>query len=186
MRGTLGAAWMILDVLRQMDQEAVPRHDGTPTGLSWYGGWAKPVLKRPQTEPCWSKRIAEMLVERGMDARSEVPYPDPLVGKRCDVVVDIPGEGRLWLEIKGAWKSWWVRRGSDYIYRSYLLHPLVEGLDPKTHTVPLDLQKLDHLGRPDANSVGALLVGFDSVEHPMDEDVGSLAHLAGLNRWPWS
>ena len=84
-----------------------------------------------------------------------------------------------------AWKEYWRQQGGELICRSYLLHPLVKDLPPKTHTVPLDLKKLTTLHTPDAHRVGMLLIGFDTEEAPMDPDVAELADLASLNRLPW-
>ena len=45
-------AAVLLQCLRDMDLEACPRPDGSPTGLAWYGGHREPDKKRPRTEPC--------------------------------------------------------------------------------------------------------------------------------------
>jgi len=87
--------------LRRMDAEAVPRPDGTPTGLWWFGGHARPELRRPQTEVEWSRRLATILADAGYDARREVSYPDR-PRDRCDLVVTLPDAGRIWIEVKGA------------------------------------------------------------------------------------
>ena len=100
------------------------------------GGHAKPALKRPQTECCWSDRLAELLREAGFDARREVRYrAAPRL--RCDLQLTGPDGGRTWLEIKGAWKHWWNHeRGSNGIYRAYLLDRF--HLDPgATGVMPL-------------------------------------------------
>jgi hypothetical protein len=68
-------------------------------------------------------------------------------------------DGRIWIEIKGAWKAWWGKR--DHLYRSYLLHPLVPGLDPKTHTAALDVEKVSRMTSKAADHVGLLLIGFE-------------------------
>lgn len=181
---------LIFQILRQMDAEAEPTTEGVPTGLNWYGGHARTELKKPQSEPEWSKAIAERLREQGFNAEAEVRYPASDAVEtprtRCDVVVMDENGRRTWIEIKGAWRTYWEQSGSLLLYRSYLLHPLVDGLDPKTHTVPLDMQKLATLRKPDADEAGILLIGFDSTQSPMDDDVAELTSLAGLDDAPWS
>ncbi len=167
-----------------MDAEATTERDGFPTGLNWYGPHAKPEQKQPKSEPNWSKRLAELLNEQAYQAQSEVGYPQ-LARKRCDVVVKLPDGQRLWMEIKGAWREYWRRQGNLYFYHSYLFHPLKTGLDPKTHTVPHDLGKLDSLTSEDTDHTALLLVGFDSTDFPMDEDVNELVTLTGLGQSPW-
>ena len=172
----------VFDCLRRMDCEATTIVKGAPTGLNWYGGYAG----NRQTEPQWSRRLVELLRADGLDAKRECRYPG-LPRARCDVVIDLGAGETLWLEIKGAWKEYWRQQGNEWIYRSYLLHPLVAGLDKtKTHTAPLDLKKLETLTRRDAAYVGMLLVGFDSDTAPMDADVAELVRLAGLEMQPWT
>ena len=172
--------------LRRMDEEADTIRDGHVTGLNWYGGHARPELKRPQTEPEWTKRLAVMLGDSGWDARAEVAYPS--LGRsrrnRCDLVVTLEGGQRAWIEIKGAWRTYWKRKGGMWFYKSYLFHPLVPGLDAsKTHTVPRDLEKLATLTGSDAAWVGEVVVGFDEAIDPMDGDIARLEELAGLGVW---
>lgn len=176
---------VLFEALRRMDAEADTSKSGNPAGLNWYGGYREPAKARPRTEVCWSQRLGELLPASGFPTRVEVPYPS--LGRcKCDNVVSLEDGSTLWLESKGAWRDYWTARGGTLIYRSYLLHPLVPGLDAsKTHTVPLDLQKLATLRPPHADRVGVLLVGFERADDPMDGDVGELVSLAGLDRSPW-
>jgi len=172
--------------LRRMDDEANVRIDGHPTGLAWYGGYFRPDFKKPQTEPSWSKRLAQLLPSEGYPCVDSVPYPHPSLKRcKCDIVAMLSDGHRVWIEIKGAWKEYWRQNRREWIYRSYLLHPLVGGLDAKSHTVPIDLDRLKSIRSTDGSGVGCLLVGFDSDEAPMDQDVEELQRLAGLNRDPW-
>lgn len=176
----------VLASLRQMDREAVPRPDGQATGLWWYGGHARPGLKKPQTEVEWSRRLGVLLTAAGYPTRREVPYPDK-PRDRCDLVVTLNDGRRLWLEVKGAWKDYWVARGGAGIFRSYLLHPLVPYPSMKKgHTAALDLAKLTRVGPPDADLVALLLVVFDTDDAPAAGDVEELVSLAKLDRAPWS
>jgi hypothetical protein len=172
--------------LRQMDSEANTKMQDYTTGLAWYGGYFRPELKKPHTEPCWSTRLSQLLPQEGFPSESSVQYPDILPKRRrCDLVASLPNGRRVWIEIKGAWKEYWRQTGGEWIYRSYLLHPLLAGLDPKTHTVPLDLERLKAVRQQDGSDIGCLLVGFDSNEAPMDADIEELQKLAGLSGKPW-
>lgn len=176
----------IFHCLRCMDAEATTVRDGFPTGLYWYGGHVHPEQSRPHTEPNWVHHLAERLGREGVDAQCEVTYPSRS-RRRCDLVVTLPDGSSLWLEVKGAWKEYWRRLGrGDRLYRSYLLHPLVPGLDQtKTHTAALDLKKIEALDGVEAGRAGLLLIGFDSLAAPMDGDVAELIALAGLDADPW-
>jgi hypothetical protein len=181
---TIRFAKALFKALRLMDREACCTPDGDPTGLSWYGGFFRPECSKPPTETSWTRRLEQLLPTYGFPTEREVCYPhNPRL--KCDNVVTLPGGARLWLENKGAWRDYWTENGGLGIYRSYLLHPLVPGLDPKTHTVPLDLKKLSHLRRPAADYIGFLLLGFDTAKDPMDADVARLIRLARLDRSPW-
>ena len=177
----------LFKALRQMDSEANVDRNGHPTGLNWYGGDARPELKRPQTEPEWTKRLAKILPAMGLPTKAEARYPGLPAGRlnRCDLVITESDGGRLWLEIKGAWTTYWVHKGSEGIYRAYLFHPVLPDLPPKSHTAALDVKKLSALTPSDAQAVGLLLIGFDSISVPMSGDVGELARLVRLDTAPW-
>jgi hypothetical protein len=171
--------------LRQMDKEACGQYHGFPTGLNFYGGHRRPELKRPPTETSWTQRLAELLPDHGFPTQAEVHYPSKPRWK-CDDVLTLPTGGKLWLEVKGAWKKYWMDRDKLRIFHSYLLyHPDASGMDPKSHTVPLDLDKLSTLTREHAEAIGMLLLGFDSVDDPMDDDVSRLVNFSKLDRKPW-
>ena len=173
--------------LRLMDAEAITVRDGAVTGLSWYGAHSQHGRPKPRTEPEWMVRLARLLEELGLHTIREAMYPDLTKNtkNRCDLLMYMPNGEKVWVEVKGAWKEYW-RNHSESIYRSYLLHPLVPGLDQtKTHTVPLDLEKLARLHKPEADHVGMLVVGFDSTNAPMDDDIRELCRLSGLGSDPW-
>ncbi len=176
----------IFTALRRMDREAVARADGKATGLWWYGGHARPELRRPSTEVEWSRRLAALLGSSGLAARQEVAYPAQ-PRERCDLVVEIPGRGRAWLEVKGAWKDYWSARDRDDVFRAYLLHPLVPFPSVRrTHTAALDIAKLVRL-RPDDGALAALLVvGFDTADDPLAGDLAELVDRAELDAAPWT
>lgn len=177
-------AHAVFESLRRMDAEAEVLRDGNPTGLSWYAGFSRPELKRPRTEPEWSLRLAILLSECGFPSHAERTYPTSR--KKCDLVIEVPELGRLWLEVKGAWKQWWVDRGNEFTYRSYLFHPLLPGLDSsKKHTAAFDLKKLDAVSRDNGSHVGLLLVGFDG-DAEIGPDIDAFRRLAELDANVWS
>ncbi len=175
----------IFSYLRCMDQEATTLTSASvAAGLSDYGRHARPELKRPQGEVEWSRQLAILLEEDGIRVSREVPYParpETRGRKACDLVVTTANGETVWLEIKGAWRDYWKGGG---LYRTYLLHPLEEGLDQsKPHTVPFDLVKLSSLHPPAADFVAELVVGFERPDDPMDDDIATLVSLAGLSEW---
>lgn len=171
--------------LRRMDEEALTMvASGLRAGLSDYGRHARPDNKKPSAEVEWSRRLTTLLSQDGVPTSPEVQYPEQVIRgrrQRCDLVVTLAGGATIWVEVKGAWRDYW---NGGWIYRSYLLHPLEAGLDKtKTHTVPFDLLKLSRLAPPQADFVGQLVVGFDQVSDPMDNDIATLVSLAGLTQW---
>lgn len=162
----------LVTALRIMDAEALPVN-GKPTGLNWYGGWARPDLKRPQTEVEWTKVLAKRL-----GCQREIPYPSH-PKKRCDLVVD----RTCWIEVKGLWPAYWAAQGQRAIYEAYLFDPLKSSKLGKSHTAARDVIKLGGLLAKDAAVVGLVLVGFDSVREPCNADISEFAQLAGLGSW---
>lgn len=170
-----------------MDEEAQTTHEGYKTGLHYYGGHYQPDESRPDTEPSWTNRLAEMLPKHGWSCEVEQQYPEAPDGQssRCDLVIEVDDGSRLWLEVKGAWKDYWLEKGGHVIYRSYLLHPLIDGLMEKSHTAANDLRKLEQLDSDHATHVGLLLVGFDRPDAPMEEDIDELKQLTDLGSGGW-
>jgi len=158
--------------LRNMDREAIPRPDSVPTGLAWYGAHARPELKKPQTEVEWSNRLAALLTGTGTPTLRELAYPGPH-RRRCDLCLEL-SDGRFWLELKGAWKEWWVRQGDMSTYLRHL-----------HESTAADLRKLEDLSPPQATRVGLLLVGFDTPADPMQADVSSFVDKNGLAETEW-
>lgn len=180
--------YQLFSFLRLMDKDASHSRssDGRPFGLGDYGRHARPDLTRPQNEVEWSCKLIKLFSRLpGVVADGEVAYPKMKSAgarrRRCDIVLSL-GDKRIWIEIKGAWRSYWG--GNNKIYRSYLLHPLVSGLDAsKSHTVPFDLMKLGTLASPQAHAVGQVLIGFEDPKDPIGEEVDTLVRLSDLPSW---
>lgn len=158
--------------LRAMDSEALPVND-TPTGLNWYGRWARRDLKRPHTEVEWTRALAARL-----GCQREVRYPaDPQ--NRCDLVVD-----KCWIEVKGLWPAYWEAMGQRAIYEAYLFDPLKPYPSlAKSHTAARDIVKISRISSEVAHTVGLVLVGFDSDSKSCDGDIDEFTRLANLGHW---
>jgi hypothetical protein len=181
-------ARLMFKILHAMDRGAATVRGGEAAGLYRYGWHAQPDHDRPQTEPHWCSELARRLSARDIRTRVNVAYPglDDDLRNRCDLVVEMVDGATLWIEVKGAWKEYWRKQGKTRTYESYLLHPLVEGLDDsKTHTVPLDLDRLATLRPGDADFTAMLVIGFDTARASMDREVARLEKLAGLREYPW-
>lgn len=92
--------------LRAIDAEAVPLPSGVPIGLRWYAYHRRRDEANPKNfrnEEDWSRRLKELLAIENIPAVTEKRYPKPPV-RKCDLVIQWPEIGELWLEVKGAWR----------------------------------------------------------------------------------
>lgn len=100
--------------------------------------------------------------------------------KTCDLVVTLADGSLVWIELKLAWKAWQNCNGSvghSSAYKPYLL-----GSKHKTHSAADDFAKLVDLA-PSIAHLGFLLIGFDSVESPMETEVAALVKDAHSKGW---
>ena len=175
----------IITILKGMDAEADQPVRGHPTGLWWYGAHCErrcgSNMRRPRTEPWWSRDLSTRLSSLGHPAQAEVAYPDhPRL--HCDVVVELPSGGRMWLELKGAWKTWWSERNKLGVYRSYLL----DAPSPaRSHTAHGDVLKLQKIPPTHGGILAFGLIGFARIDEPMTEEVADLARRTGLDDPAW-
>ncbi len=162
--------------LQAVDTEAVPLEDGCPTGLWWYARHcSREAVAQPRSyrnEEKWSRRLECLLMEEGIDASTEVRYPTP-PRRRCDLVIQWPSAGRLWLEVKGAWKH--RDRYGKLPNNPYGKH---------LHAAGKDLVKLTTLGQNVADHLGMLVIGFDTSIDPISEaDVKRVRSGCKLDSW---
>jgi hypothetical protein len=173
----------IVQWLKQLDAEAVPLPNGNPVGLWWYARHLRRDEAKPKNcrnEEDWSRRIKDLMTAQGIPATCERFYPAP-PKRRCDLVIEWPGLGRVWLEVKGAWRH--NDSGGTLKNPSYRKH-LCAATD--------DLDKVCSLDSATAEHVGLLLIGFDTSDEPISEDdvelVGSNARRQGWIKqqvsWP--
>src|SRR5207244_842848 len=92
------------ECLRAIDTGAPPLPSGKPTGLCWYQGFLRYTTGRStkRHEESWFPPLISQFVSRGVGALPECRYPPP--ERYCDLVLSCPDLGRVWLEIKGAWR----------------------------------------------------------------------------------
>lgn len=170
----------LFNALLVIDREAAPSAEGRPTGLSWYGKYRHPGQAKPQTEPSWTQRLEELLIQDGFDCYKEIRYPDDpgnAARRHCDNVVIFADDSVLWMENKGAWKEYWRERGSLGKFRSHLM----ESGNSALH----DVEKVAPLCEPHAQWLGILLLGFDAPAAPLEPDVADFTSLANLDSAPW-
>lgn len=95
---------IITEELRKIDADAKPLADGTPTGVWWYHRYLQgdgPRPKKYQNEEKMFDALAQRLQHRGITVQTETAYYD---GRWCDLLVTWPEVGRVWIEVKCAWK----------------------------------------------------------------------------------
>jgi hypothetical protein len=179
----IAVADIVLRALRAMEDEADTISCGLRSGLRDYAthcGSAK-------SERSWSAGLARHLSDFGMSSETECPYPKSR--KKCDVVATTPKGERVWLEVKAAWKAYFVdspviTRNQRAFYQGYLFGPLRPGL-ARSHSAAQDIDKLEKLSIHHASFVALVLIGFDETNGTIECDLSEFAKLAGLRRRGW-
>jgi hypothetical protein len=96
--------------LKALNEEAIPLADGTVTGIWWYHRFLQGTGPKPgkyKNEEKLFAALVDRMSRRGLQPLIEQCYPSERRGRgkqRCDVVLDHPELGRLWLEVKCAWR----------------------------------------------------------------------------------
>jgi len=159
--------------LREMDAHC-------PTGLCNYVSCSPYADKKRKDEPAITWGVTEALRKRWQVAQCEHAYP---AGRtRCDRVIELADDARLWLEIKLAWRTWFyevVKHNEPFMYNGYF-----HG-QHKSHSVAGDFAKLERIGAAHARYVALLVVGFDGQDAKMAEDMASLVEREGLVNRGW-
>ncbi len=135
-------------------------------------------------ETTWSKELTQVF-NSSNSAVHQKRYPSSR--QTCDVICQLGEGAELWLEIKGAWLITrpFVTEDGESIggkrnpsYKKHLFHP--------------DESTLKDLAVKLGQITGAkkylavLLIGFDSVALPMDNEIVELSNLADLAISPWT
>lgn len=167
-----------------MDREADSLDDGEPTGLQEYALHSSP--HQPGNIRAWTHRLARALKAEGYEVAVHKRYPRSNGAERrqfCDLVLTTSPTERLWLEVRGAWKSAWGH-GREPKPRSpfwsYLFGPLDRTVRARGHSAGQDLAKLLRLQANHGSHRGLLVVGFDNSKTAIDQDVARLERLSGL------
>jgi hypothetical protein len=153
----------LVDALAVLDSEAIPLPSGNPVGLLWYARHRRRQEVAPKNcrnEEDWSRRLKDLLNAQQIATDCERPYPPP-PRRRCDLAMQWPGLGRVWLEVKGAWRHQDSRGAvANPSYRKHL------------YRAGDDLKKVCSLDESTADHIGLLLVGFDTTNDPIaDKDI---------------
>lgn len=175
----------LFQYLHQMDDEATtPYRKRNHGGLVSYSVHYKEVKtdnKKWTNERSWADRLACLFRENGIDAGTEVAYPESR--KSCDIVIQI-NDKKIWLEVKSAWKYWCDsktgEKKKEKSYTGYLF-----GDAYRSHSAAQDIEKLSHLNKQDANYIGLLIVGFDIVNDPIDIEIKQLIEKMKLQEEGW-
>ena len=90
----------------------------------------------------------------------------------------------VWIEVKASFPEYWRKRGQLYRYEHRLFALDEPGLEREA-SVAKDVRKVGGLSASSADFVGILLVGFDTLSHPMDGDIQKLRDQTGIAMTPW-
>jgi hypothetical protein len=174
----------LFKLLHQMDDEADDssgkRHHAGLTDYSIYKG-----LSGKQYEKSWNDRLAGLLRNGQVTTDRETRYPNSK--KKCDIVITLPDNILIWLEVKSAWKYWFssisgkVEDNSQKWYRPYLL-----GDANEKYSVAHDIMKLNKLNAENANYLGLLTIGFDISSDPINPDMEQLIKEKSLKENGWN
>ena len=134
-------------------------------------GFYPDAPKRKLTEEPATAWLLAKRLPHGLVVRPEEPYPVNR-RKKCDLVVVLKGGVAVWVEVKFSWKNWFecingYKTNSDFIFQDYLLG------NHHSHSAAGDFVKLIDLA-PASAYLGVLLIGFDSTDAPMNQDIENL------------
>jgi hypothetical protein len=161
--------------LKVLDAEAIPLTCGNPVGLWWYARHSRRDEIKPKNcrnEEQWSRRMRKLMSEENITAECEEPYPQPPT-RRCDLVIQWPALGRVWLEVKGSLRH--NDSNGEHKNGNFQKHLLAAGDD---------LRKVRSLSPATADHIGLLFVGFDTErEQITDEHLELIRSNTGRGDW---
>jgi hypothetical protein len=106
----------------------------------------------------------------------------PAGGGKCDRVLELTDNARVWIEVKLAWRTWFfeVRKDNEsFYYEGYFT-----GRN-HSHSVAGDFAKLERITSQHGRYVALILVGFDADDAQMDLDMAQLVESEGLEQRGW-
>lgn len=164
----------LLESLRAM-------HDQAEGGLQWYYGTRHQAVVKNR----WLKDLSRRLTAASLAIKTNTPYPAE-AGGRCDLHFTFENKTTLWLEVIGVWKEYMRRIGQPRSYKSVLFHPLLPNMEDRSNSVPNCLARLRALDKDATATKGLLLLGFDTPDQSLNQEVRQLEQLADLNESNWS
>lgn len=177
----------VTDAVVEIDQECRTRLDDVEHGLVNVKREFRDRALREMGKKLTEERLIAWLVQQKLERAGrrvewEVPYPGSR-GRRCDLVVHAAPAGRVWVELKLAWKAWFnCQGGGTYSNPSYL--PYLQGRH-HTHSFRHDFDKLGTAALPAGDGRAVCLIGFDRVHAPMDAEVADVVRAARDECGPW-
>jgi hypothetical protein len=178
--------WLLMSAVRDIDLGCTRPVNGVENGLcnvrrqfvaDVKAGIVAPPPRNVKEEDAITWLLSRVL-QPPLEANLRVPYPGSR--KTCDLVITLPNLWSLWVEVKLAWKRWFNCDGKFGKSSSYL--PYLNGSKHKTHSAADDFAKLVQLS-PRESHLGFLLIGFDSIDAPMVDDMRVLSKAAHENGW---
>jgi hypothetical protein len=106
------------------------------------------------------------------------PYPQ---GRRSDLFIETIAGQRLFSEIKGMYKTWYIRNRRPY--PAYLWAPFQNASRPDS--AGFDLAKLATLSGSDTTHIALIVIGSSLPQDHMDEDLDKFAQMANVDSVPW-
>lgn len=177
----------VTNAIAEIDQECWTRLDDIEHGLVNVKREFRDRALQETGKKLTEERLIAWLVHQKLGSAGhrlawEVPYPDDR-RRKCDLVMDAAPTGRLWLELKLAWKAWFnCHGGATHSNSSYL--PYLQGKH-HTHSFRHDFEKLATASLPEGDCRAVFLIGFDWVQAPMDAEVVSVVQAARGENGPW-
>lgn len=168
--------FVLIEGVKVIDSECTTILHGTEAGLCnvkrQFSEEARVETgKRLTEETVISWQLSKSVANLGLKTSIEVSYPHSK--KRCDLVIRSEDNKSVWIELKLASKTWLNCKGrttgTSSSYKGYLF-----GDDSHPGTAH-DFAKLEGLTGRYASRLGMLLIGFDSLQNRMDDDVVKLA-----------
>jgi hypothetical protein len=183
-RQTLGR---VADTIAEIDRECRTRLNDVEHGLvnvklEFRDRAIRETGKKLTEETLIAWLVQQKLCSTGRQVHWECPYPGNRK-RKCDLVIRVGDAGQLWLELKLACKAWFNCQGgaaySNSVYLQYL-----QGKH-HTHSFRHDFEKLGSASIPDGDYRAVCLIGFDSVDAPMDAQVAAVVRAARKENGLW-
>jgi len=138
-------------------------------------------------EATWTWRLRTHLEERGYQyvKKDKEEEARKYGTKRIDAIIAIQPDEKLWLEIKIAWKHYRRSSGTFHDNSSTYSSYLMGKSKSRSHSLARDFDKLEKLRGEEGDQLGVLLIGFDSNQLTMLDDIDRLSNSERLSQRGW-